>query len=129
MTPVRLSRLMRAGGVLSMVSGVLHLAGSAKALVTVHGSFFPKGPYLLFIGFLLISSGLTVVWASGGVREGARWARGATAIAALQGGGLSAIVAPGFIVHMNVLSVAPVIVLAAHGTFLWLVFRSPVSST
>jgi hypothetical protein len=128
MTPVRLSRLMRAGGVLSMVSGALHLAGSARALVTIHGSFFPKGPYLLFIGFLLISSGLTVAWASGGIRQGARWARGATAIAALQGGGLSAIVAPGFIVHMNVLSVAPVIIVAAHAAFLWLVFRGPAPS-
>ena len=128
MTPVRLSRLMRAGGILSVVSGALHLAGSARALVTVHGGFFPKGPSLLFIGFLLISSGITVVWAAGGVREGARWARGATYLAALQGGGLSAIVTPGFIAHMNVLSVAPVIIVAAHGAFVWLVSRSTATN-
>ncbi|HEY8211193.1 MAG TPA: hypothetical protein VIG99_27100 [Myxococcaceae bacterium] len=120
---------MRAGGILSMVSGAFHLAGSTKALVTIHGGFFPKGPYLLFIGFLLISSGLTVVWAASGVREGAKWARGATYMAALQGGGLSAIVAPGFIVHMNVLSVAPVIVVAAHAAFVWLVSRSIAPGT
>jgi hypothetical protein len=122
MMPGRLSKLMRAGGILSIVSGSLHLAGSTKDLANKYGGYLERGPYLYLIGLLLISSGLTAAWAAGGVREGARWARGATAIAAFQALGLSAILAPGFVVHLSALSVAPVIVAGAHALFLWLVF-------
>ncbi|HVE86243.1 MAG TPA: hypothetical protein VND93_25475 [Myxococcales bacterium] len=116
-----LSTVMRAGGVASMVSGSLHLAGSARAMVARGTGYLEmnRGPYLASIGFLLISSGLTAAWAAGGVREGARWARGATAIAAVQGFGLCAITGPGFFVHLGPLSVGPVIVFAAHAFFLW----------
>jgi hypothetical protein len=105
-----------------MVSGTLHLAGSARTLLSRHESYLPRGPLLLAIGFLLISSGLTVAWAGRGVREGASWARGAMLIAALQAGGLIAVVTPGFVVHVSPLSAGPVIILAAHVTFLRLVF-------
>lgn len=122
MTPGRLAKLMRAGGILSIISGALHLAGSTKDLVNRYGGYLERGPYLFLIGLLLVSSGLTVAWAAGGVREGARWSRGAMAIAAFQAFGLSVILAPGFIVHFGPLSVAPVAVAFAHAVFLWLVF-------
>jgi len=121
-TPGRLSKLMRAGGILSIASGSLHLAGSTRAMIARGDGYLGRGPYLFFIGLLLISSGLTAAWAAGGVRDGARWARGATVMAAFQAFGLCAIVAPGFIVHLNAFSVAPVIVAGAHAAFLWLVF-------
>jgi hypothetical protein len=121
MTPGQVARLMRVGGIASAVSGTLHLAGSARTLAARGGGYVERGPWLFLIGFLLISSGLTVVWAARGVREGAPWARGAMSFAALQAGGLVAAVTPGFVVHLNALSVAPVIVAGAHVAFLWMV--------
>lgn len=120
MTPARVARLMRVGGIASVVSGAFHLGGSARALAA-KGGYFERGPWLFLIGFLLISSGLTVAWAARGVRDGAPWARGAMSIAALQAGGLVAATAPGFVIHMNALSVAPVIILGAHVAFVWMV--------
>jgi len=112
---------MRAGGIASVVSGTLHLAGSARGLAARGGGYLERGPWLFLIGFLLISSGITVAWAASGVREGANWARGAMYVAALQAGGLVAATTPGFVIHMNALSVAPVIIAGAHVAFVWLV--------
>lgn len=119
MTPERLSKLMRAGGALSMFSGALHVAGCAKTLIVQDGEYLRRGPYFFSIGLLLISSGLTLLWAAGGVREGARWGRSATRVAAFQAIGLSVILAPGFIYHLSVISPAPFLLAALHAFFLW----------
>jgi hypothetical protein len=115
---------MRVGGITSVVSGTLHLAGSARALAARGGGWVERGPWLFLIGFLLISSGLTVAWAARGVREGAPWARGAMSVAALQAGGLVAASTPGFVVHLSPLSVAPVIIVGAHSALLWMVWAA-----
>jgi len=124
MTPARVARLMRVGGFASVVSGTFHLGGSVRALAARGGGWLERGPWLFLIGFLLISSGLTVVWAARGVRDGAAWARGAMYVAALQAGGLVAATTPGFVIHMNALSVAPVIIAGAHVALVWMVRAS-----